>query len=121
MSGAMGGSASEEFLAATPVGEDTFVGCTACDYAANTEAVVTRAPAAGDPAAHPADRGARHPGDADDRRPGRRWPTPRRLGGRTGWTAADTLKNVVLTVRQPGARAGRAAGHRRCPATARST
>ena len=50
MSGAMGGSASEEFLAATPVGEDTFVGCTSCDYAANTEAVVTRAPSAGDPA-----------------------------------------------------------------------
>ncbi|MDG4806953.1 proline--tRNA ligase [Micromonospora sp. WMMD1120] len=102
MSGAMGGSASEEFLAATPVGEDTFVGCTACDYAANTEAVVTRAPAAGDP-------DAQRPAEAHD--------TPetptiasqvelantRRLGGRSTWTAADTLKNVVLAVRQPGA------------------
>ncbi|MGW3786291.1 proline--tRNA ligase [Micromonospora chokoriensis] len=102
MSGAMGGSASEEFLAATPVGEDTYVGCTACDYAANTEAVVTRAPAAGDPTAQP-------PVEVHD--------TPetptiaslvelanaRRLGGRDGWTAADTLKNVVLSVRQPGA------------------
>ena len=39
MSGAMGGSASEEFLAAAPVGEDTFVGCPECDYAANAEAV----------------------------------------------------------------------------------
>ncbi|WP_319460600.1 proline--tRNA ligase [Micromonospora sp. RTP1Z1] len=101
-SGAMGGSASEEFLAATPVGEDTFVGCTACDYAANTEAVVTRAPAAGDPEAHP-------PLEVHD--------TPetptiaslvdlantRGLGGRRDWTAADTLKNVVLTVRRPGA------------------
>src|SRR3954471_14440456 len=43
-SGAMGGSVSEEFLAPTPAGEDTFVGCTACDYAANTEAVTTRVP-----------------------------------------------------------------------------
>src|ERR1044072_8247768 len=45
MSGAMGGSASEEFLATAPVGEDTFVACTPCSYAANTEAVVTPAPA----------------------------------------------------------------------------
>ncbi|GAA4568372.1 proline--tRNA ligase [Micromonospora coerulea] len=102
MSGAMGGSASEEFLAAAPVGEDSFVGCTACDYAANTEAVLTRAPAAGDPDAHP-------PLTVHD--------TPetptiaslvelanaRGLGGRRDWTAADTLKNVVLTVRRPGA------------------
>ncbi|GAB4104889.1 proline--tRNA ligase [Micromonospora taraxaci] len=102
MSGAMGGSASEEFLATTPVGEDTYVGCTACDYAANTEAVVTRAPATGDPTAQP-------PVEVHD--------TPetptiaslvelanaRRLGDRDGWTAADTLKNVVLAVRQPGA------------------
>ncbi|MEV4540170.1 proline--tRNA ligase [Micromonospora echinaurantiaca] len=102
MSGAMGGSASEEFLAAAPVGEDTFVGCTACDYAANTEAVTTPAAPAGDPDAHP-------PAEVHD--------TPetptiatlvelanaRRLGGRSDWTAADTLKNVVLTVRRPGA------------------
>ena len=39
MSGAMGGSKSEEFLAPTPVGEDTFVVCSNCDYAANVEAV----------------------------------------------------------------------------------
>ncbi len=44
MSGAMGGSASEEFLAPLAVGEDTFVRCTACDYAANVEAVTTPAP-----------------------------------------------------------------------------
>ncbi|MDT5043173.1 MAG: prolyl-tRNA synthetase [Actinoplanes sp.] len=101
MSGAMGGSASEEFLAAAQVGEDTFVGCTTCDYAANTEAVVTPAPAS----------------------PERSWPeltvhdtpaTPtiatlvdlandRALDGRTNWTAADTLKNVVVTVHHPGA------------------
>src|SRR5690242_11678998 len=45
VSGAMGGSASEEFLAASEVGEDTFVGCTSCSYAANTEAVITPVPA----------------------------------------------------------------------------
>ena len=44
-SGAMGGSASEEFLAVSPVGEDTFVRATDGDYAANVEAVVTQAPA----------------------------------------------------------------------------
>ena len=38
VSGAMGGSTSEEFLAPAPTGEDTFVACSACDYAANVEA-----------------------------------------------------------------------------------
>ncbi|MGK5675918.1 proline--tRNA ligase [Micromonospora sp. URMC 106] len=101
-SGAMGGSASEEFLAATPVGEDTFVGCTACDYAANTEAVTTPAPPAGDPDAQPAAEVHDTP----------ETPTiaslvelanARRLGGRDDWTGADTLKNVVLQLRRPGA------------------
>ena len=39
-SGAMGGSASEEFLAVAENGEDTFVRSTDGDYAANVEAVV---------------------------------------------------------------------------------
>ncbi|MEC3914868.1 proline--tRNA ligase [Nocardia sp. CDC160] len=43
-SGAMGGSASEEFLADSPVGEDTYVICRESGYAANVEAVVTAAP-----------------------------------------------------------------------------
>jgi prolyl-tRNA synthetase len=101
VSGAMGGSASEEFLAVADVGEDTFVGCTSCDYAANTEAVVTPAPPS--PAAH-------WPGLTVHDTPG----TPtiaslvdlansRALEGRTDWTAADTLKNVVVTVHHPGA------------------
>ncbi|MEU8286150.1 proline--tRNA ligase [Micromonospora sp. NPDC048905] len=102
MSGAMGGSASEEFLAATPVGEDTFVGCTACDYAANTEAVVTRAPAAGDPTTQPAVEVHDTP-DTPTIAGLVELANARRLGGRDGWTAADTLKNVVLSVRQPGA------------------
>jgi len=54
VSGAMGGSASEEFLATAPTGEDTFVSCTSCDYAANTEAVQLRAAEPRDPHAQPA-------------------------------------------------------------------
>ncbi|WFE45672.1 proline--tRNA ligase [Verrucosispora sp. WMMD1129] len=104
MSGAMGGSASEEFLAATPAGEDTYVGCTDCHFAANTEAVTTPAPVAGDPQAQPAIEVHDTPETptiaslvalANDRR----------LAGRDNWSAADTLKNVVLTVRPPGAEA----------------
>jgi prolyl-tRNA synthetase len=101
VSGAMGGSASEEFLAVSEVGEDTFVGCTSCDYAANTEAVTTPVPPSpGGPA------GPLTVHDTPD--------TPtiaalvalaneRALDGRTDWTAADTLKNVVVTVERPGA------------------
>jgi prolyl-tRNA synthetase len=64
MSGAMGGSASEEFLAPMEVGEDTYVRCTNCDYAANTEAVQVAVPQAipfdSAPPAH-GSRHARHP------------------------------------------------------------
>jgi len=42
MSGAMGGSKSEEFLAPCPTGEDTYVLCNGCGYAANVEAMVTK-------------------------------------------------------------------------------
>lgn len=42
MSGAMGGSKSEEFLAPCPTGEDTYVLCENCGYAANVEAMVTK-------------------------------------------------------------------------------
>ncbi|MEV0713404.1 proline--tRNA ligase [Asanoa sp. NPDC050611] len=100
-SGLMGGSASEEFLATTPVGEDTYVACASCGYAANVEAVVTPPGVAVDPALQPA--ASTH--DTPD--------TPtieslvalanaRELGGRSDWTAADTLKNVVVTVTPPG-------------------
>jgi prolyl-tRNA synthetase len=41
VSGAMGGSASEEFLAPCDTGEDTYVLCEKCGYAANVEAVTT--------------------------------------------------------------------------------
>ena len=43
-SGAMGGSASEEFLATAENGEDTYVRCGSCDYAANVEAKGARTP-----------------------------------------------------------------------------
>lgn len=42
VSGAMGGSKSEEFLAPCPTGEDTYVLCNSCGYAANVEAMVTK-------------------------------------------------------------------------------
>ncbi len=42
MSGAMGGSRSEEFLAPCPTGEDTYVLCEKCGYAANVEAMTTK-------------------------------------------------------------------------------
>ncbi|RNL82716.1 proline--tRNA ligase [Halostreptopolyspora alba] len=99
MSGAMGGSASEEFLAETPTGEDTFVRSTGSDYAANVEAVRTPAPPArpieGLPEAQ-----AHHTPET---------PTIETLVdflndaglGRT-FTAADTLKNVLVKIRQPG-------------------
>ena len=42
MSGAMGGSASEEFLAPCDTGEDTYVLCPQCGFAANVEAMSTK-------------------------------------------------------------------------------
>jgi prolyl-tRNA synthetase len=100
VSGAMGGSASEEFLAPTPSGEDTFVQCTNCDYAANTEAVEIAAPPAEDPAAHPDQQVL----DTPDT------PTIETLVDRLNtmdlgksFTGADTLKNVVLRTKAPGA------------------
>jgi prolyl-tRNA synthetase len=108
VSGAMGGSASEEFLAPTPSGEDTFVQCTNCDYAANTEAVEIAGP--------PAQDGSQQPASVVLDTPDT--PTIATLVDRLNsldWTeygldraespsfgAADTLKNVVLKTRQPG-------------------
>ncbi|MEJ5866290.1 proline--tRNA ligase [Pseudokineococcus sp. 5B2Z-1] len=102
MSGAMGGSMSEEFLHPTPVGEDTFVRSPG-GYAANVEAVTTPVPDAvpfeGLPAAHVEDT----PGtptietlvahlQAEHPREGR------------PWTGADTLKNVLVVVVHPDGR-----------------
>lgn len=98
-SGAMGGSASEEFLAVSEAGEDTFVRSPG-GYAANVEAVTTLAPEPlsyeGVPAAHAEDTPdtptiqtlVDHLNEAFPRedRP---------------WEAGDTLKNVLVTLRHP--------------------
>ena len=101
MSGAMGGSASEEFLAAADVGEDTFVGCTSCDYAANTEAVVTPVPPS--PTAQQPELRVHDTPETPTIAALVDLANARALEGRTDWTAADTLKNVVVTVHHPGA------------------
>ena len=98
-SGAMGGSRSEEFLHPTPIGEDTFVRSPG-GYAANVEAVTTVVPDSlpleGQPEAH-----VEHTPDSatietlvqrsDEMHPKDDGP----------WTAAETLKNVVLAVTTP--------------------
>ncbi len=101
-SGAMGGSRSEEFLAPSPIGEDTFVRSPG-GYAANVEAVVTPVP---DPVPYD-DAPAAHVEDTPDTPTietlvacaNERFPRPDRE-----WTAADTLKNVVLAVTHPDGR-----------------
>ena len=91
VSGAMGGSKSEEFLAPCSTGEDTYVLCPKCGYAANVEAMVTKV-APGDPSGVPALEELDTPN------------TPtidslvavmnEKFGG--GYSAADTLKNIML-------------------------
>ncbi len=101
MSGAMGGSASEEFLAVSPYGEDTFVRSDSGDYAANVEAVTV-------PQSSPVDASSTGPAQVVD--------TPAtptietlvavlnerftRADGRD-WSAADTLKNVLVMLAHP--------------------
>ena len=99
MSGAMGGSASEEFLAESDTGEDTFVRCLESGYAANVEAVTTPAPPEQPVDGKPAARVL----DTPD--------TPtiqtlvdhlNRRGLGREFTAADALKNVMVKTRPPG-------------------
>src|SRR5919107_1454782 len=99
MSGAMGGSRSEEFLTPAENGEDTYVRCTNCDFAANTEAVRVPSP----PAQPYDDVPAAHVEDTPDT------PTIETLVALANarfprsdrpWHAGDTLKNVVLMVRK---------------------
>ena len=91
VSGAMGGSKSEEFLAPCPTGEDTYVLCQKCGFAANVEAMVTKVSAV----------------DASDVPAIEELDTPNtptidslvevlneKFGG--GFTGASTLKNVLL-------------------------
>ncbi|MFN8185051.1 MAG: proline--tRNA ligase [Candidatus Nanopelagicales bacterium] len=99
MSGAMGGSASEEFLAPCESGEDTFVR-TDGGYAANVEAVVTVAPPAipleGLPTAHVENTPDTPTIETLVDLANARFPRADRA-----WTAADTLKNVVLRLQHP--------------------
>jgi prolyl-tRNA synthetase len=105
MAGAMGGSGSEEFLAEAPTGEDTFVACPTCGYAANTEAVTTPAPAPRDPADAPPLQVHDTP-DTPTIETLVALANARGIGGRTDWTPADTLKNVAVEVWAPGAPEG---------------
>lgn len=98
-SGAMGGSRSEEFLHPTPIGEDTFVR-SAGGYAANVEAVTTVVPEPVDATNTPAAIVLETPES----------PTIETLVDQSNslhpkadgaWTAADTLKNVVVAVILP--------------------
>jgi prolyl-tRNA synthetase len=92
MSGAMGGSRSEEFLAPCDTGEDTYVLCPSCGYAANVEAMTTPIASIADSTIH----GAMEILDTPN--------TPTidslvgvlnaRYGG--GFGASDTLKNILL-------------------------
>ena len=105
MSGAMGGSASEEFLFPCDIGEDTFVQCTACNYSANTEAVRVGVADAIDASSVAAAKVVDTPDtptiqtlvDLFNAR------EDLQLSGRQ-WTAADTLKNVVVNLRNPDGR-----------------
>jgi prolyl-tRNA synthetase len=98
--GAMGGSKSEEFLAKAAVGEDTYVRCSRCDYAANVEAVDTPAPAASAyddaPAAHAEQTPDTPTIDTLVAYLDQAFPRPDRP-----WAASDTLKNIVFSVRHP--------------------
>jgi prolyl-tRNA synthetase len=105
VSGAMGGSASEEFLAPAQHGEDTFVQCTSCDYTANTEAVEIAVPPKQDPSAHPEQRVLDTPDTPTIDTLVAKLNTITDLveGNAREFTGADTLKNVVLKTRRPGA------------------
>ncbi|WP_189189068.1 proline--tRNA ligase [Streptomyces albiflavescens] len=86
VSGAMGGSASEEFLAPAAAGEDTFVDCPACDYAANTEAVTFKLTPV------EAEHGPVEELDTPDT------PTIETLAEHLGVPASATLKNLLVKV-----------------------
>jgi prolyl-tRNA synthetase len=99
VSGAMGGSASEEFLAESPVGEDTFVRCAQSGYAANVEAVITAVPET-QPIDGLPEAVVHDTGDTPTIATLVEWANGAGLGRAV--TAADTLKNVLVKVRQPG-------------------
>jgi prolyl-tRNA synthetase len=98
-SGAMGGSASEEFLAVSETGEDTFVRSPG-GYAANVEAVTTVAPDAipydDAPAAHAEQTPDTPTIETLVDHLNEKFPRDDRP-----WAASDTLKNVLVILRHP--------------------
>ncbi|MCX5130511.1 MULTISPECIES: proline--tRNA ligase [unclassified Streptomyces] len=86
VSGAMGGSASEEFLAPAAAGEDTFADCPSCDYAANTEAVTFALTPVSE------EHGPVEELDTPDT------PTIESLAEHLGVPASATLKNLLVKV-----------------------
>lgn len=98
MSGPMGGSASEEFLAPMPIGEDTFA-LAPSGKAWNVEALSTPEPPAVDCAATPAadKRATPNAGAIDEMVDYANARYPREDG--RAWQAADILKNVVIAVK----------------------
>jgi prolyl-tRNA synthetase len=99
-SGAMGGSLSEEFLATAENGEDTYVRCSVCDYAANVEAVQVQAPAAvpydDAPEAHAEQTPDTPTIETLVAHLNERFPRDDRP-----WHAGDTLKNVLVVLKHP--------------------
>jgi len=99
MSGAMGGSASEEFLADSEVGEDTYVRSPG-GYAANVEAVRTAVPEPipfdDAPAAHVEETPDTPTIETLVAVANQRFPRPDRP-----WAGADTLKNLIVMLRMP--------------------
>ena len=97
--GAMGGSQSEEFLAVADNGEDEFVRSPG-GYAANVEAVVTPAPEPADfsdaPAAHAESTPDTPTIESLVNHLNAHFPRDDRA-----WTAADTLKNVLVVLTHP--------------------
>ncbi len=102
LSGAMGGSQSEEFLAPAPVGEDTLARCPACGYAANVEAVETGSlPPSGDatgPVGPGSELGAAagHPPMEEVETPDA--PTIEAVATLLGVASDTTLKSLVVRV-----------------------
>ncbi len=96
MAGAMGGSKSEEFLAPCSTGEDTYVLCPKCGYAANVEAMKTIVkPGDGNfPAMEVLDTPDTPTIDSLVELLNKKF--PKENGG--GYQASDTLKNIMLMV-----------------------
>ena len=98
--GAMGGSASEEFLSPSPIGEDTFVRSPG-GYAANVEAVVTVAPPKIAIEGQPAAEVLTTPACSNIKRIVAWSNENRKRADGSEWTAAHTLKNNVMALVSP--------------------